>query len=219
MKLQKYKKGISVFFAVLIAATVCLILPITASAGTLQEDAAKEVAVSDMLPGDMGMARNNTGDSSNGNADGDILDPDNGTVDNDVDHDGGDTSDGMDDSRDTSDGAATSDKDAGTSDKDTEAATSDKDKDTSDKDTTNDLVEDVEEDVSNAGVWGIIIAIIIIVIIIALIFAFVPKRKKYQGRSPERSGLLFYIEFIRLVLQISSNDADNLPPTKSSSQS
>jgi len=174
MQLNKYRKAISVFFAALILITVCVVLPVTASAGYAGE--AKEAAISDILPGDGegGMARNNDGsDRSGTGTDDDILDPDNGTVGNDVDHDDGDgsgTSDGKDDSRDTSDADVTSDKTSDTSGK--------KDDVTSGKDTTNDLVDDVKDEAENMGVWGVIIAIIIIVIIIALIFAIIPKRKK-----------------------------------------
>lgn len=167
MQLNKYRKAISVFFAALILITVCVVLPVTAGAANV-----KEAAISDVLPGDGGMARNN--DGADGDTSGDLLDPDNGTVENDVDHDddnGSDTSDGKDDSRDTSDADVTSDKkDDVTSDK--------KDKDTSVGGTTNDLVDDVKDEAENMGVWGVIIAIIIIVIIIALIFAIIPKRKK-----------------------------------------
>ncbi len=174
MQLNKYKKAISVFFAALILITVCVVLPVTASAGYAGE--AKEAAISDVLPGDGegGMARSNDGsDRSGTDTNDDILDPDNGTVGNDVDHDDGDgsgTSDGKDDSRDTSDADVTSDKTSDTSGKNDDA--------TSDKDTTNDLVDDVKDEAENMGVWGVIIAIIIIVIIIALIFAIIPKRKK-----------------------------------------
>lgn len=174
MQLNKYRKAISVFFAALILITVCVVLPVTASAGYTAE--AEEAAISDVLPGDGedGMTKNNDGtDRNSTGTDDDILDPDNGTVENDVDHDdnsGSDTSDGKVDSRDTSDAAVTSDKTSDTSGK--------KDDATSDKGTTNDLVDDVKDETKNMGVWGVIIAIIIIVIIIALIFVIIPKRKK-----------------------------------------
>lgn len=174
MHFNKYRKAISVFFAALVLITVCVVLPVTAGAGYLSEAKAEEAAISDLLPGDGGLARDN--DSADGNGAGtgsDMLDPDNGTVENDVDHNGSDTSDGMNDSRDTSDADGTSDNASDTSGK-KDDATSAKDS----KDAAEDLADDVKDEADNMGVWGVIIAIIIIVIIIALIFAFIPKRKK-----------------------------------------